>query len=222
MNTSGSRPASSDLGRRITEQRQRLGLTQPEAAARAGMAPSYLRYLETSAKPNPAPGDIAHLAEALATTPEALRGAGLESPPGQSSPREAPLPEPISGEECREYLAGGGIGRFIYLSDRGPVAAPVNYRMLGADVVFRTKADSQIAEAAAQPRVSFEVDRLDEDLSEGWSVLVSGQAAVVTAPEELDEVRRLGLLPWAGGRRDCYIRITPREVSGRRLRAIAG
>jgi nitroimidazol reductase NimA-like FMN-containing flavoprotein (pyridoxamine 5'-phosphate oxidase superfamily) len=218
VHTSGSQPDSGDLGRRITEQRRRAGLSLAEAAARAGMAPSYLRYLETSPVPNPAPGDISFLAQALDTTSEALRGAGLGHPPGQSGPGEAPVPEQLSTQECQEHLAGGGIGRFVFLTARGPVAEPVNFRMLGPDVVFRTSEDSEMAGAADQPRVSFEVDRLDEDLAEGWSVLVSGQASVVTAAEELAAIGRLGLAPWAGGRRDCYIRIAPREISGRRLR----
>jgi hypothetical protein len=40
--------AGTDLDRRIAEQRQRAGLTVAEAAARAGMAPDYLGYLETA------------------------------------------------------------------------------------------------------------------------------------------------------------------------------
>jgi ribosome-binding protein aMBF1 (putative translation factor) len=43
---------SGDLGRRITEQRGRAGLSREEAAGRAGMAPGYLKYLETSPAPN--------------------------------------------------------------------------------------------------------------------------------------------------------------------------
>jgi hypothetical protein len=34
-----------DLGRRIARRRTELGLTRRETAQRAGMAPSYLRYL---------------------------------------------------------------------------------------------------------------------------------------------------------------------------------
>jgi transcriptional regulator with XRE-family HTH domain len=218
MDTRGSQPGRGDLGRRITEQRQRAGLSVAEVAARAGMAPGYLRYLETSPLPNPAPGDITFLAQALATTPEALRGAGLSRPPGQADPGEAPVPQPLSQQECREHLADGGIGRFVFQAGRGPVAVPVNFRMLGPDVVFRTAAGSEMAGAASQPQVSFEVDRLDEDLAEGWSVLVSGPATWVTAPEELAAIGQLGLASWAGGRRDCCIRIMPREISGRRLR----
>jgi len=67
--------------------------------------------------------------------------------------------------------------------------------------------------------VSFEVDHLDEALAEGWSVLVSGEARVVTDPGELAAVSALGVAPWAGGDRDSYVRIIASEVTGRRIRA---
>jgi len=210
-----------DLGRRIIEQRERTGLYRPEAAERAGMADSYLRYLETSPAPRPAPGDLGRLATALRTTPAALLGVGLAVPPGQSRPADAPQPETLDAAQCRAYLADGGIGRFVYASERGPMAVPVNFRTLGPDIVFRTAAGAGLAAASWQPQVSFEVDNLDETLAEGWSVLVNGQAMIVTAPNELAELDRLEVAPWAGGDRNCYIKIVASEVSGRRIRRSA-
>jgi AraC-like DNA-binding protein len=40
--------AGTDLGRRIAEQREHANLTVDTVAERAGMAPQYLRHLETS------------------------------------------------------------------------------------------------------------------------------------------------------------------------------
>jgi transcriptional regulator with XRE-family HTH domain len=207
-----------DLGQRIIEHRERAGLTHQEAAERAGMAASYLRYLEASPAPRPSTAALDRLATALGTTPAALLGVGHAAPPGQSRPADAPPPELLDADQCRAFLAGGGIGRFVYVSERGPVAVPVNFRMRGPDIVFRTAARAGLAAASWQPRVSFEVDNLDEDLAEGWSVLVSGQAMIVTDPGELAELRRLDVTPWAGGDRDCYIKIAPSEISGRRIR----
>jgi transcriptional regulator with XRE-family HTH domain len=220
MSTRTTAPDSGDLGRRVAEHRRRAGLTRQETAARADLAPDYLRYLETSGDPNPSPADITRLAMALGTTTAVLRGAGLDQTPGRQHPDERPRPEPepLSPAQCWERLAGGGIGRLVFTGERGPVALPVNFAVLGDGVVFRTSARSGLAAAAAQPRVSFEADHLDDVLAEGWSVLVSGQAAVVTTPRELAAVRQLGIAPWAGGDRDCYIRITAREITGRRLR----
>jgi hypothetical protein len=45
---------------------------------------------------------------------------------------------------------------------------------------------------------------------------------IVTAPEELAELGRLEIAPWAGGDRNCYIKIVASEISGRRIRRPAG
>jgi transcriptional regulator with XRE-family HTH domain len=221
MNVRSRLMGHGDLGRRLIEGRERAGLPRGEAARRAGLATSYLRYLETSPAPRLALGDLDRLATALGTSPSALLGVGHDVPPGQSGPADAPALAPLDADQCRAHLADGGVGRFVYDSERGPVAVPVNFRMLGPDIVFRTAPRGGLAAASWEPGVSFEIDNLDEDLAEGWSVLVSGQAMIVTAPDELAELSQLGVAPWAGGDRSCYIKIVPSEISGRRIRRSA-
>jgi hypothetical protein len=211
---------SGDLGRRIAEQRALMGLTRAEVAKKAGMTETYLLYLETSPVPHPGEGDLIRLAAVLGTTSGALGGAGLHLPPGQRRAAPDPVLEELGAAECLAYLRPGGVGRFLYVASRGPVAAPVNYRMLGDAVIFRTGIASGIAGAIGQSSVSFDVDHLDPVLAEGWSVLVSGTARVVSDQRELDEVTTLRIEPWAGGERDAYIRLTTREITGRRIRAV--
>jgi nitroimidazol reductase NimA-like FMN-containing flavoprotein (pyridoxamine 5'-phosphate oxidase superfamily) len=219
MMGSDSQNGRGDLGRRIAEQRTRAGLSRAEAAEQAGMAPDYLEYLETSPAPNPGRGAVTRLAAVLGTTAAALGGAGMLLPPGERGAARRPVLEVLSTTECRTYLAPGGVGRFLFTAARGPVAMPVNYRMLGDDIIFRTTVPTSAA-AAGPRRVSFEVDHLDGALSEGWSVLVSGEASPVTAQPELDKVTALAIDPWAGGDRDVYIRIVASEITGRRIRAV--
>jgi transcriptional regulator with XRE-family HTH domain len=219
MMGSDSQNGRGDLGRRIAEQRTRAGLSRAEAAEQAGMAPDYLEYLETSPAPNPGRGAVTRLAAVLGTTAAALGGAGMLLPPGERGAARRPVLEVLSTTECRTYLAPGGVGRFLFTAARGPVAMPVNYRMLGDDIIFRTTVPTSAA-AAGPRRVSFEVDHLDGALSEGWSVLVSGEASPVTAQAELDKVTALAIDPWAGGDRDVYIRIVASEITGRRIRAV--
>lgn len=208
-----------DLGRRIREHRDRAGLSQEEAAAGAGMAASYLAYLETSPDASPTPAALARLAAALGTSTRAITGAGLDLPPGRQLPEPHPALEVLSAADCRAYLGSGGVGRFLFNQERGPVAVPVNFRMLGDEVVFRTAPGTGQAAGARQQQVSFEVDHLDEALGEGWSVLISGHAHEVTDPAELAEVRALRVEPWAGGSREAYIRLVPTVITGRRIRA---
>ncbi len=216
MNESGS-----DVGRRIEERRERANLSLEAVAAEAGMAPGYVAYLETSPTPNPSQATLARLAAALDTTTDVLTGAGMAEPPGQSGAAAHAALETLSMGECRAYLAPGGIGRFLYLADRGPVAVPVNYAMLGDDVVFRTDDRTATAGAISQPRVSFDVDHIDDALSEGWSVLLSGRASILTQPDDLRAAADLGLDPWPGGDRETYVRLTAEEITGRRIRVRA-
>ncbi len=208
-----------DLGRRITEERGRAGLSREETATRAGMSPDYLAYLESSSSPNPTHAALTRLAAALDVEPGALWGAGLNIPPGQRAAASNPVLEELTPEECRAHIAAGGIGRFLFTeAGRGPVAIPVNYKMDGADVIFRTSAEDRIASAIRQHHVSFDIDHLDDMLAEGWSVVLSGRARLITDATELQRARALGIEPWAGGTRNTYVRLTPSQVTGRRIR----
>jgi transcriptional regulator with XRE-family HTH domain len=210
-----------DLGRRLAGQRERCGLSRAETADRADVAVSYLEYLETSAIADPGPDVLIRLADALGTSAAALSGGGAVLPPGQRRAAGHPVIAELTPAGCRDLLAPGGVGRFLFVTERGPVAVPVNYGMLGGDIVFRTSESGCVA-AATQPGspVSFSVDRVDDALAEGWSVLASGDAAVLPDPAGRAVAARLGIEPWAGGQRDLFIRLTPREITGRRIRAV--
>ena len=202
-----------DLGRRILDYRHQAGLSRQEAATRAGMAASYLKYLETSPGPHPTASALARLADALGVSSGALAGATLPMPPSV----QRPVPEPLSPAQCRGYLGTGGVGRMVFAGPRGPEAIPVNFAMLDGDVVVRTGEHASLVARVAHTRVSFEVDQLDQALADGWSVLASGLARVVTTRRELEELRSLGIEPWAGGDKDAYLRIAITDITGRRI-----
>lgn len=211
--------ARTDLGRRLAEQRSRSGLSVTDVAERAGMSPGYLAYLESSSSPNPSHATLTRLAAALDTVPESLTGAGMNMPPGQRSGAKNPVLNSLSRDECIQLVARGGIGRFLFDEPgRGPVAVPVNFRMAGDGVVFRTASEGSVTEGLHGQPVSFDVDHFDDALGEGWSVLLSGTASVITEPAELDRAEALGIEPWAGGDRHTYVRIAVTQVTGRRIR----
>jgi Pyridoxamine 5'-phosphate oxidase len=63
--------------------------------------------------------------------------------------------------------------------------------------------------------VSFDVDHMDDALGMGWSVLLTGDAVLISDPAELERVVALHIEPWAGGDRPLYVRFRAREVTGR-------
>jgi nitroimidazol reductase NimA-like FMN-containing flavoprotein (pyridoxamine 5'-phosphate oxidase superfamily) len=211
----GQTPSPGEVGRRVAQRRRDLGLSREQLAERAGMAPAYVEYLEDQWARVPLPS-VARIALALNTTVDELQGGAVELPPGQRRPAAHPSLETLNERECRRHLSAGGVGRFVFTTQRGPVAVPVNYRMLEGDVVFRTAEGTSLTSASDTEPVSFEVDRVDEAMSEGWSVLVTGRVRRVS-PDELRQIEKLGLEPWAGGQRSVYLRLEPHEVTGRRI-----
>ena len=191
-------------------------MSRDDLAERAGMAPGYVEYLEKSAARVPIAG-VASLARALNTTVDELLGGSFDLPPGRRGQAPRPELEVLSEEECAQLLAAGGVGRFVFTTDRGPIAVPVNYRVMDGDVVFRVDADTILATVSDSDRVSFEVDRVDEAMSTGWSVLVTGRVRRVS-PDEFRRLEDLGIEPWAGGHRSVFLRIEQRHLSGRRIR----
>jgi len=185
-------------------------------AQRAEMVERYVAYLEDEAAHVPLIS-LSRLASALDTNVNELLGGDVEAAPGQRPAASATL-EKLDERECRKLLAAGGVGRFVFTTGRGPVAVPVNYRMIEGDVVFRTAEDTSLTSVSDAQPVSFEVDRIDDAMSEGWSVLVTGRVRRVS-PDELRQIEKLGIEPWAGGQRTVYLRLEPRELTGRRIQA---
>ena len=209
-------PHPGDIGRRVTAARRRQGLTLDETADRARMSPQYLAYLET--RPSaPSPATLLRLADALGTTLSDLQGGDEERPPGQGRALLHPRLRDLGQDECRALLSTHGVGRVAFTSPNGPAVFPVNYDMVDGTLVFRTAPDSGLA-AAVGTEVAFETDRIDDAMSQGWSVLAVGPARAVTDP---DAVRRLEKQahtePWAGGRRTLWVAIRPERLTGRRI-----
>ena len=95
-------------------------------------------------------------------------------PASQAGPAGHPVLQTLTAAECYDLLSPGGVGRVAFTTADGPVVLPVNYAMAGQTVIFRTAPDTLLAGYLDGP-AGFEVDRLDEALSQGWSVLVTGR-----------------------------------------------
>jgi transcriptional regulator with XRE-family HTH domain len=210
--TNRTRTLAGDLARRVTHRRNELGLTTQELARRAGVDAWFLAYFEQSSDSTLTNGALMRIAVALGTTPLALEGGEVDRPPGTGHAGVHPVLEHLTTEQCEDHLSAGGIGRIVLSSGPGPVAFPVNFIFTDGVVVFRTS-DAMVGTITGV--VAFEVDHIDETMSEGWSVLVRGHARLIEEPAERLAVARLDLEPWAGGARLNLVGITPFEVTGR-------
>jgi nitroimidazol reductase NimA-like FMN-containing flavoprotein (pyridoxamine 5'-phosphate oxidase superfamily) len=125
----------------------------------------------------------------------------------------------LQREECERLLGGHALGRLGLVVDGQPFILPVNYAHAGqGEIVFRTASGTLLTEASLR-RVAFEVDAIDAEAHDGWSVLVTGFCRDITDAIDADSValRAMPLVTWAAGDRDVWFKIVPAQVSGRRI-----
>src|SRR5215831_10075037 len=135
-----------------------------------------------------------------------------------------PTLEQLSEEESLRLAAGAVVGRIGYTGRYGPVVLPVNFKLVGGAVVFRTDGASSLDQdlrtgiTDAEYRVAFEIDQIDESERTGWSVMVQGAAHYLEDQGERAAAAAAGIDPWAGGDKDVYISIRPAHITGRRIK----
>jgi len=124
-------------------------------------------------------------------------------------------------EECWERLRENVVGRIGFDIGHGIRIHPVNYAVDGETVVVRTAPDTELARCvqlfADGAVVAFEIDVVDHDHHQGWSVLLSGRLSTVSVDERNDMKAVWAPRPWVGDDRDLWLRLTPVEVTGREL-----
>lgn len=213
--TGGGPRTTGDLARRVAFRRRQLGLSYEELGARAGVAPGYVEYIEHR-HAQVTGHALLRLARALDTSVDVLLGAHIESPPGtHGRPRGRQQLTRLDVAECVRLLSPGGVGRVAYVDTDVPEVIPVNYVMIGGEILFRTRPGGILARLAGR-RVAFEVDHIDEPTASGWSVLARG---VMTRVADAALVSRLqqAVRPWAGGGRDTCMRLDAERISRRRV-----
>ncbi|HEX9889059.1 MAG TPA: pyridoxamine 5'-phosphate oxidase family protein [Nitriliruptorales bacterium] len=126
--------------------------------------------------------------------------------------------EVLTYQECLDLLDGAPVGRFAFIDEGEPRVFPVNHRLSGSSIVFRTTFGAKLHAAAVEKPASFEVDEFDAETRTGWSVIATGTAEQVLDDDEIAELEELDLEPWANAAdRDRWVRLRPNEVTGRRI-----
>ncbi len=95
-----------------------------------------------------------------------------------------------------------------------------NFKISKGDVIFRSAQDGEISTLSPEDAISFEVDHIDDAMSEGRSALATGPLHRVQLPGPLLEAESLGITPWAGGERHAYYRLFVTGLTGKRISAL--
>lgn len=122
----------------------------------------------------------------------------------------------LEPDDCRALLRSQEVGRVAWTSaTAGLLVLPVNYVMRDDLVVFRTSRESVLADLAEGRDVAFQVDDVDVETGNAWSVLARGESCSPQSGPELEALKQDGPVPWAMGARDMFITVRVREISGR-------
>ncbi|MGH3296377.1 MAG: pyridoxamine 5'-phosphate oxidase family protein [Trebonia sp.] len=125
--------------------------------------------------------------------------------------------EQLSREQCLRLVGQVPLGRIVYTRQALPAVELVNFALDDGDIVIRTDSGGKLAAATRGAVVAFEADSVDLAAHAGWSVTVVGYSRAVVDVGEIRRLQQSGLVPWAPGERDHFIRISPTFVNGRRL-----
>jgi nitroimidazol reductase NimA-like FMN-containing flavoprotein (pyridoxamine 5'-phosphate oxidase superfamily) len=126
--------------------------------------------------------------------------------------------ELLDRDACLELLAQAEIGRLAVNDGGVPTIFPVNYRLDGEAIVFRTGSGTKLR-AGPRSLASFEIDRFVPEERAGWSVVVVGRLEEVTPYDArtLARVTELPVDPWAEGDKPYWMRLVPTRITGRRV-----
>ena len=125
--------------------------------------------------------------------------------------------EILDAKECERLLASSTFGRLGVTQAALPVILPINYRYVDGRIIFRTTAGTKLEAVTCGSVVAFEVDSMDPLTHSGWSVIVTGVAALVTDADDLSRLQAAAVPRWAPFGEDRFVALPLQMVSGRRL-----
>ncbi|MGP3683962.1 pyridoxamine 5'-phosphate oxidase family protein [Streptomyces sp. IBSNAI002] len=130
--------------------------------------------------------------------------------------------EELSADEALQLLGTVELGRIVFTRHALPAVRPVNHLLDAGDIIVQVEDVSTLAALLAAQGdagvvVAYEADVIDQGERLGWSVVATGYATAVTAPDEVERYAHL-LQPWVEGTASGAIRIRPDIVTGFRLR----
>ena len=130
--------------------------------------------------------------------------------------------EILDREECLRLLATATLGRVGITIGALPVVVPMDFRLVGDQVVVRVGVGTKVDSALHDAVVAFEADQVEPLGGGGWSVSLTGLAREVTDPAEVGRLRRAGIARWVEWGPDRYVALSTDLITGRRIPTASG
>lgn len=126
----------------------------------------------------------------------------------------------LDESECWNLLTTTSVGRLAVSIAEQPDIFPINYLVDDGSIVFRSGPGTKLAAAALLHHVAFEIDGYEPAQRTAWSVVVKGWASQIEKMQEVYAADDLPLFPWVAFPKPDFVRITPREITGRRFHVL--
>jgi nitroimidazol reductase NimA-like FMN-containing flavoprotein (pyridoxamine 5'-phosphate oxidase superfamily) len=123
--------------------------------------------------------------------------------------------EILTETECLNLLSQSDRGRIAITVAALPTILPVRFALDGDRIVLSTGPGTILARATDRNVVAFQVDGVDPDSGEEWSVSLIGVAEHLTEAEDVARARALSLPDWSQDG-PVFVAIGIERVSGRR------
>lgn len=126
----------------------------------------------------------------------------------------------LGHDECLTRMATQRLGQLGVVVDGVPLVLPMRFAMEGETVVLQTNQGAKVFHAPLNA-VSFEVNYVNWDKGEGWSVLIQGIGEDISSAldERSETLRSLTVHSWAPPPADRWLKIIPHKITGRHVRA---
>lgn len=131
----------------------------------------------------------------------------------------SPAVDELAPDECWRLLRSTGLGRLATAVDGVPGIFPVNYLVHENTILFRSAPGSKLVQITNDPTVAFEVDGFDNRWH--WSVIIHGTAKRLDDDRDIIGSGVLELVSWSPTKKYNYVRITPLDITGRRIDRLA-
>lgn len=121
----------------------------------------------------------------------------------------------VSPGQALRLLASVPIGRVVFTSDALPAICLVDHAVVDGEVIIRCHDGAAVLTAIDQV-VAYEADLIAPDTRRGWSVTITGKAALVEAAHDVARYEQ-ALQPCVDTPMNQVIRIAPGLITGYEL-----
>ncbi|WP_162795876.1 pyridoxamine 5'-phosphate oxidase family protein [Nonomuraea lactucae] len=131
--------------------------------------------------------------------------------------------ETLDRDACLALLSTVVVGRIAWSASTNDLKiVPVNFVLDGDSIVFKTARGGKLDAVRHGVPLTFEADDVEPALHVGWSVVLNGRAEVVTERGQVRRLERFVGAAWAPMAEPVFVRLSPHEISGRRIPLHAG